>query len=393
MAVTRSHVNNHIIKWRKQIYREFRRGNAFSPYMGESPTSIIQVLRDLRDGGDILNVPIVGGLNGPGVSTGPLVGNEESFDDYGMRMWVDWSRNAVLLTRAQMRKTAIEQLDLVRPLLTEWQQTLLRDELILAFAALPSESPPVNWGSEATAGMRVNGILYDLATDAQKDKWHDDNRDRILYGNARGNFVDGDHAASLAMIDATDGRITASKLLLMKRMARATTPAITPYRDNEDQGREWFVFFCGSNIFRDLAEDPVIIQANTQARAREGNAMDRNPIFVDGDLLYRGVIIREVPEMDGTPDVPGPGTIPDAGAGGIDIGMSFMCGQNAVALAWGQMPRPTERREDDYQFLIGRGVESVYGVGKVFKAEGVGAGRRLVQWGVVTGFFASIPDE
>jgi hypothetical protein len=387
MAVTRSHVNNHIIKWRKQVYREFRRGNAFSPYMGESPTSIIQVLRDLRDGGDILNVPIVGGLSGPGVSTGPLVGNEESFDDYGMRMWVDWSRNAVLLTRAQMRKTAIEQLDLVRPLLTEWQQTLLRDELILAFTALPSEAPPVNWGSEATAGMRVNGILYDLSTDVQKDKWHDDNEDRILYGGARGNYIGGDHAASLAMVDAVGGRITAGKLLLMKRMARAASPAITPFRDNEDQGREWFVFFCGSNIFRDLAEDPTIVQANLQARAREGSAMDRNPVFVDGDLLYRGVIIREVPEMDG------PTTIPEAGAGGIDVGVGLMCGQNAIALAWGQMPRPTERREDDYGFLIGRGVESVYGIGKVFKAEGVGAGRRLIQWGVVTGYFASIPDE
>src|SRR6478736_597178 len=134
MAVSQVSVNNQIIKWRKQIYREWRRGNLFSPYMGESPTSVIQVLRDLKDGGDVLNVPIVGGLNGPGVSTGPLTGNEEKIDDYGMRLWVDWSRNAVLLTRAQMRKSAIEQLDLVRPLLTEWQQTLLRDELILAFA-------------------------------------------------------------------------------------------------------------------------------------------------------------------------------------------------------------------------------------------------------------------
>lgn len=387
MAVTRSHVNNAVIKWRKQIYREFRRGNAFSPYMGESPNSIIQVLRDLRDGGDILNVPIVGGLNGPGVSSGPLVGNEESFDDYGMRMWVDWSRNAVLLTRSQMRKTSIEQLDLVRPMLTEWQQTLLRDEVILAFAALPSEAPPVNWGSEATAGMRVNGIIYDLATTAQKNKWHDDNADRIVYGAKKSNFVGGDHAASLANIDATDDRITAKKLLMMKRVARATSPAITPYRDSEDQGREWFVYFAEPNQFRDLADDPAIIQANTYARAREGNAMDRNPIFVDGDLLYRGIIIREVPE-GATAWI-----IPDAGAGGVDVSMGVMAGQNALALAWGQMPRPTERREDDYQFLIGRGVESVYGVGKVFKREGVGASGKLVQWGMVTGFFASIPDE
>lgn len=387
MAVSQVSINNQIIKWRKQIYREWRRGNLFSPYMGESPTSVIQVLRDLRDGGDVLNVPIVSGLRGPGVSTGALTGNEEKLDEYGMRMWVDWSRNAVLLTRAQMRKSAIEQLDLVRPLLTEWQQTLLRDELILAFGSLPSEAPPENWGNEATAGARVNGVIYDLASSGQKNKWHDDNADRLLYGRAKGNFVGGSHGASLAMISAATGRINAAAVLLLKRIARSAKPGLTPYRDSEDQGREYFVLFCGSNVFRDLAEDATIVAANTNARAREGSGVDKNPLFQDGDLIYRGVIIREIPEIDEFL------TIDGAGAAGIDVSPVFMCGQNAAALAWGQMPRPTERREDDYGFLIGRGVESVYGVGKVFKGEGVGANKRLVQWGVAQAFFASIPDE
>ena len=99
--------------------------------MGESPSNIIQVYRDLADGGDILNVPLIGSLRGPGVSTGPLTGNEEPLDEYGMRIWVDWIRNAVLLTRAQMRKSAYDQLDEVRPLLSEWMQGITRDEIIL----------------------------------------------------------------------------------------------------------------------------------------------------------------------------------------------------------------------------------------------------------------------
>lgn len=355
--------------------------------MGEGATNIIHVHRELRDGGDVLNVAFIGGLRGPGVSSGPLTGNEEKLDDYGQRVWVDWSRNAVLLTRQQMRKSAIEQLDEVRPALSDWQQTLLRDEIILAFATLPSESPPTNWGNEATAGQRVNGILYDVATAAQKNKWHDDNSDRILYGAARANFVAGSHGGSLANIDATNDRINAAKLLLLKRMVRSASPHITPFRDEQDQGREWFVFFCGSNVFRDLAADPTIQQANLNARPREGRAMDRNPIFVDGDLLYRGIIIREVPEIDEFL------TITGAGAAGINVAPGFMCGQNALILAWGQPPRPTERREDDYGFLIGRGVESVYGIAKTFRGYGTGASKRLVQWGVATGFFASIPDE
>jgi hypothetical protein len=147
MAVTQTHINNQLIQWRKKIFREWRRGNYFSPYMGESPTSIIQVTNELRDGGDILNIPIVGSLRGPGVSTGALTGNEEKLDNYGCRLWVDWARNAVLLTRAQMRKSSFEQMEVVRPLLTEWGNCLPAGRIVQAFFALPSESPPVNLGN------------------------------------------------------------------------------------------------------------------------------------------------------------------------------------------------------------------------------------------------------
>lgn len=387
MAITKVSANNVITKWRTDVWREFRRGNLFSPYMGESPTSIIQVMRDLRDGGDVMNIPIVGALRGPGVSTGPLTGNEEKLDNYGLRVWVDWARNAVLLTRAQMRKTANDQLDIVRPLLTEWGNTLLRDEIVLTMGSIPSESPPANWGNEATAGMRVNGIIYDQASAAQKNTWSDANSDRVVYGALRSNLSAGNHAASLANVDATNDKLTAANLLLMKRMAKRSSPQISPYRDNEDQGREWYVAFAGSNTFRDLAADATIVSANTNARAREGNGIDRNPLFQDGDLMYRGIIIREIPEIDDFL------TISGAGAGSIDVAPVFLCGQNALAIAWGQMPRPTERKEDDYGFLIGRGVEMVYGIAKVFKKRDPdAASSTLVQWGMVTGFFASTPD-
>jgi hypothetical protein len=189
MAVTRTHANNVIIKWRKQFFREYRRGNLFAPYMSESPTAIIQVLRDLADGGDQVNIPIVTGMRGPGVSTGPLVGNEERLDTYGMRAWIDWARNAVLLTRAELRRSAIDQLETVRPLLTEWAQVLLRDEIILALHALPSTAPPTGFADESVGGARVNGILYSAATTAQKNAWHTANLGRVLYGAAISNYV------------------------------------------------------------------------------------------------------------------------------------------------------------------------------------------------------------
>ena len=50
-------------------------------------------------------------------------------------------------------------------------------------------------------------------------------------------------------------------------------------------GREYFVVFVGPNEFRDLQADTTIINANTQARPREGDGLDKNPLFQDGDLL------------------------------------------------------------------------------------------------------------
>lgn len=389
MAVTTTQINNALIKFRTKIIREFRRGNLFSPYMGEGPTSIIQEYYEMRDGGDQLNVPIVGALFGPGVSTGPLVGNEEKLDNYGMRVWIDWARNAVLLNKAQQRKSSIEQLDIVRPLLTEWGQCKQRDEIVLGFDALPSESPPVNWNNESTAGQCVNGILYNAATAAQLNKWQTDNSDRIVYGSKLSTTVAGNHASSLLAMTAAADKPSAAQLLLLKRRARLIQPQITPYRSSEAKGREYYVAFCGSNAYRDYAADPAIYNSNKDSRAREESGMDDNPLFQAGDLLYGGVIIREVPEIDILATKAG------VGAAGANVAPVFLCGQNALAFAWGQNPKPTERSEDDYNFVVGRGVEMVYGIAKVFKkypSDSTLTTAKLVQWGCVTGYVISVDD-
>lgn len=386
MAVTGNNANNEIIRWRKQVIRQFRRGNKYSPYMGESMTAIIRFYRDLEgeDGGDQVNIPFIGALTGPGVSTGPLTGNEEKMDTYGMRAWIDWARNAVLLKKSQMRKTAVDQLRETRPLLTQWGNRLQRDEITLALDALPSESPPANIGNDTVGGQRVNGILYSAATTAQKNTFVTNNADRLLFGNAVGNLVAGNMAASLANVDTTNDRPTAATVRLLKSLAAKADPEIMPYQEDESAGEEWYVLFVGSNHFRDLEADATIAAANRDARAREGGAEDRNPIFTGGDLLYNGVIIRKVPEIDTLAVKSG------AGAASADVVPMFFCGQSAVAFVWGQMPKPTERKEDDYGMLIGRGIEMVYGIVKVFRK--ITATGYMKQHGVVTAYMASVND-
>ena len=53
------------------------------------------------------------------------------------------------------------------------------------------------------------------------------------------------------------------------------------------------MLFCPSLVFRDLMLDPVITAALQYAWNRGSD----NPLFTAGDLIYDGVIIREIPEL------------------------------------------------------------------------------------------------
>jgi hypothetical protein len=91
------------------------------------------------------------------------------------------------------------------------------------------------------------------------------------------------------------------------------------------------------------------INQNAQVRG------DNNPLFRDGDLIYDGVIIREVPEL---PVVTG------VGASSIDVAASYLCGAQAVGVAWAQ--RPVSRtQETDYEFRHGVAIQEMRGVEKL----------------------------
>src|SRR5574343_2049245 len=120
MALTTTHSNNKLVKFRDQITIEYLRGNQFSPYMGADLTNIIILLNEMKDGGEQMNVPLVQQLGGDGVGTGTLVGNEESIDNYGFRMWLDWCRHGVKTNKAEKHKASADIFSKARPLLTNW---------------------------------------------------------------------------------------------------------------------------------------------------------------------------------------------------------------------------------------------------------------------------------
>jgi len=74
--LTSNHVNNELIKFRRQVMTDFLRRSRFDPFMGEASTNIIVRLADLEADGKEINVPLVNQMTGDGVGAGTLRGNE-----------------------------------------------------------------------------------------------------------------------------------------------------------------------------------------------------------------------------------------------------------------------------------------------------------------------------
>lgn len=379
MAVTTVNSNNTLLQFTRDINREFVRQNMFSPFMGTGMNAIIRVRQEPKKGGEVMNIPLVTKLTGKGVGRGPLVGNEERIDNYGMRLWIDWARHGVVTTKAEKHKDSADVFAEARPMLSDWGRELQRDELIEAFQAIPSESAPVAHGTDD--GDRVNGIRWEAASAAQKNTWTSSNSDRVLFGNAVGNY-NSTFATAVANVDTTNDKLVASSLTLLARMAEQASPAIRPYTLRD--GYESFVAFVGSNTYRDLFEDLKTIHRDAAVRGSS------NPLFRPGDLEYGNVLVRKVPQI--TTYVSDVWTdLKTAGASSSRVEPVYLCGQQAAVLGWGQMAQPKTRKEDDYDFLDGRGIEMAYGVGKTFKKHPQ-TGSALKQWGLVTGFFSAAAD-
>ena len=380
MALTTIQSNNKLIKFTTDINREFVRENMFSPYMGEGLDAIIRVRQELKSGGEQMNIPLVTKLNNSPKGVGTLVGNEEKVDSYGMRMYIDWARNAIVTNKAEQQKDSTDLFGEFKPLLSNWGKELQRDELIAALGALPSTSAPAGLGLDP--GQRVNGILLEAATATQKQTWSNDNSDRVLFGTLLSNRDASTFATSLSNI-ADAQTMSKSVVSLAKRIAMNASPAIRPYKTPD--GYEWYVMFVGTNAFRDLKNDLVTV--HTTAYQNSGK---QNVLFQDGDLLWDGVIIRQIPEISGM--VTDVWTfLKTAGASSHRIEPYWLCGQQAAVMAWGQMAKPTQRAEDDYGFVTGVGVEMAYGTAKMYKQHPA-SGTALVQWGVMSGFIAAQAD-
>jgi hypothetical protein len=392
--LTSNHTNNELIKFKRQVITDFLRRSRFDPFMGESSTNIIVRLADLEADGKQINVPLVNQLTGDGVGAGTLRGSEEQLDSYGYPLWADWGRNAVANNRAVNKESSFNVRSTARELLRGWARRIVRDDLTDALLSIPTGA--VQTGRLTTPGNRVNGIKWSAATAANKNSWTAANFDRVLFGNAIGNYS-ATFATAILTVDSPTDKMSAAVGSLAKSLAKQSgvdpnnpgvyngRPKITPW-EIEELDEELYVCFLGDRAFASLQGDPTMYQANRDARAREGAPENTNPIFTGGALKYDGILYKNIPEITQRLLLKG------AGAASVDVEPYFLCGQAALAYVMGQMPRPTTLEDGDYDFVSGLGIETQYGTGKIAKAPllvpGATAGD-LVDWGMVTGFVAA----
>lgn len=334
-----------LIKWQGQFTREYIRDSGFSPYMGDSVNDIISVKNDLKGDGYTIRIPFLKAAKSAGVSGSQrLSGAEEAADQYYQDISWEFYRNAFEISKKEREKSAVDLVAAFRPMLREWCAQKIKYQIVDRLHAM-------------------NGVSYTSAQEvADKDAWVTANVDRVLFGANVANYST-DHSAALGAIDSND-KLTPSVAMLAKRLARKARPYIRPFRTGT-QGREFFVMFCHPLCFRDLKADSTMTAANRDARPRD---VDSNPLFQDGDLIYDGIIFREIPEfyqpLDPSQTVNTATTLVGAG-NSVDVGVNFLCGAQALGYVNKQAATPVTKKEDDYGFFSGVGIEMAHGIEKL----------------------------
>lgn len=362
MAQTTAAEGLTVQQWDDKYFREYLGNNPFKAYMGKGTSSIIQVKENLtKKKGDSLTFALVNKLTGgANDGTSKLEGNEEAMGSRSHKLTVALRRHGVSITEFEEQISAIALRNAAKDQLMDWS---VEQDIDRVVDQLYSK----------------NGKLYAAASEAEKDAWLVDNADRVLFGAAKSNNASNDHSASLANIDATNDKLTPAALSLMKRIALSANPKLRPIRTEKDNKR-WFVVFAHPLAFRDLKDNDEIKKAQREVSL----ATQNNKLFQGGDLVWDGMIIHEVDDMD---------TLVGVGAAGIDVGGVFLCGAQAMGLGIAKRWETRTKGETDYGNEKGCAVVCIDGLDKMTFGTGAGDTDDLKDHGVVTGYFAAVADS
>ena len=351
-------------QWDADFFEKYVRANQFAKYFGTSENSMIQVKEDLsKKPGDSVTFALVDDLVGAGrVGTEVLEGQEEALGSRSYKLSVSLLRNGVVVHEWDEQKSAIDLRNAAKSQLKRWAMKKLRTDIITALNSI-NGIPYQTGAGDGTTGT----------SEAQKDAWLVDNyaAGRCYFGAAVANYQAGDHSAMLAQLDDSADKFTYTNLSLARRVLRAAANPVRPIQIED--GTEWYVAFAPSNAFRDLKISLATLNSTAEVRGKD------NPLYKDGDLLWDGIIVKEIPEM---------GVEASVGGSSTSVGRVKICGAQALGIAWAQ--RTTSRTEvRDYGGLHGVAIQEIRGVGKLLFGSGSGDQTDLIDNGVFTYYCAA----
>lgn len=381
MATQTTALYDIMLKHRKQDYTQFIREHRYSGWMGKGVNAIIQVNDQLMNDGETVRLHFTDTLGHRNIGVGTLEGNEATFGTDYFDCKPIWYREAIKLKKSEAKKAVTNQARIQRDSVRNWMTDEEYEAILFAYGVVANDASAYSdtGASDGSTGAHTQQVHFTEASEAQRDAYLTANVARVQVGANDANIVSGDMSASLLNLTSADDGISLAFLRSLKRKARADawaaggTRPIRPLRSEKSKGREFFKVVMGSQEFEDLAELEDMKRYNTDARIR---GVEDNPIFQDGDLLYKGMIIHEEPRLN---------SLGALGASGAEIAPVYLFGAQALGKAQGQRMRYTKSDNRDYEFFDGVGVEAQCSYEKIILQGGDRAGQ---VHGMIDGYVA-----
>jgi len=361
MAETRANAALTPQIWDDQFSTEFYQRNPFSSYAGTTNNNPIVMKEDFasKRGNGITFEFITNLQRGSIMDRQPLRGHEDVLGEYGDIVYWRMRKKGISIHELDRDLAAIDLRKAARGALKTWADEDVKFETIDRLGDV---------------GTNLD-VPFDIATAAQKNTWVTNNSDRVLFGASKANYSS-TFATAAANVDTTNDQLTRKNLSLLKRVALAARPRISPISVESRSNRRYFVAFAHPLVFRDFVNDAEDVTAKV-------SVIERNEgIFLGGDREWDGVVLHEVDDM---PIYTG------IGNGGSDVSPVYLMGQEA--LGWAIKSRYRSREQmDDYDQVEGLGMIGKWGMKKLGYGYGSDTAILGKQRGVVTGFFSAAGD-
>ena len=152
-------------QWEAGLYKTYQEMTFWGKFKGTSPSSPIQVKRDLiKKAGDAINFGLAGTLSGAGVTGNNVLGtgdttNEEAMEFFDQRVVIDQIRNGTRLAGImEDKRVAFSMREQAKSQLTDW---MARNEDAAIFTAINTadEIGGLTSAATITGGLTVDNII------------------------------------------------------------------------------------------------------------------------------------------------------------------------------------------------------------------------------------------